>query len=165
MQSSDAAARHDELGEAFDPGVDLSVRHLSDRTNLSGSAALLLNRVYREGPTRLTTLATLEGVSQPSMTQLIQRMERQGLLERHRDPDDGRAVLIGVTEEGQELFRARKRHRRARLDELMAGLPAEDRETLLRCARDVEPILGRLMERAESARRDECEGHQAGGAR
>ena len=75
------------------------------------------------------------------------------------------AVLIGVTEEGQELFRARKRHRRARLDELMAGLPAEDRETLLRCARDVEPILGRLMERAESARRDECEGHQAGGAR
>ena len=100
MQSSDAAARHDELGEAFDLGVDLSVRHLSDRTNLSGSAALLLNRVYREGPTRLTTLATLEGVSQPSMTQLIQRMERQGLLERHRDPDDGRAVAVRVRQRG-----------------------------------------------------------------
>ena len=51
----------------------------------------------REEPIRLTALAAKEGVSQPSMTQLIQRLERLGLVTRLADPDDGRAALIGIT--------------------------------------------------------------------
>ena len=77
--------------------MDLTVRFLSDRADLSASAAFALNRVCREGPIRLTTLAAKEGVSQPSMTQLIQRLERLGLVTRLADPDDGRAALIGIT--------------------------------------------------------------------
>ena len=76
------------LGETLDQAMDLTARYLSDRAGLSASAAFLLNRVSREGPARLTSLATKEGVSQPSMTQLIQRLERQGLVTRLADPDD-----------------------------------------------------------------------------
>jgi DNA-binding MarR family transcriptional regulator len=35
---------------------------------------------------RLTALAAAEDTSQPAMTQLVQRMERQGLLQRLSDP-------------------------------------------------------------------------------
>jgi hypothetical protein len=67
----------ESVGDLLDQALDLTARFLTDRADLSASAAFVLNRVCREGPIRLTTLATKEGVSQPSMTQLIQRLERQ----------------------------------------------------------------------------------------
>src|SRR5882757_907981 len=107
------------VGELLDHALDLTVRFLSDRAELSASAAFVLNRVCREGPIRLTTLAAREGVSQPSMTQLIQRLERLGFVTRLPDPDDGRATLIGVTPHGQTMLDDRKRVRRERLAVLM----------------------------------------------
>ena len=65
------------VGELLDQALDLTARFLTDRADLSASAAFAMNRVGREGPIRLTALAAKEGVSQPSMTQLIQRLERR----------------------------------------------------------------------------------------
>lgn len=66
------------VGELLDHAMDLTVRFLSDRADLSASAAFAMNRVCREGPIRLTALAAKEGVSQPSMTQLMQRLAMMG---------------------------------------------------------------------------------------
>src|SRR3954447_9978024 len=105
----------DCVGEFLDQAMDLTARYLSDRADLSASAAFAMNRVCREGPIRLTALAAKEGVSQPSMTQLIQRLERLGLVTRIADPDDGRAALIDITQQGHTLLDERKRMRRERL--------------------------------------------------
>ena len=121
------------------------MRFLSDRADLSASAAFAMNRVCREGPIRLTTLAAKEGVSQPSMTQLIQRLERLDLVARLADPDDGRAALIGITQHGQALLDERKRMRRERLTALMETLTPEEESALLLSARVALPILRRLI--------------------
>jgi DNA-binding MarR family transcriptional regulator len=138
------------IGECLDLAADLTARYLSDRTGLTASAAFLLNRVNREGPARLTTLATKEGVSQPSMTQLIQRLERQGLVTRLTDPDDGRVALVAITESGQALLDERTRIRRERLTALMATLSSEEESALWLSARVAFPILRRLIDNAES---------------
>ncbi len=93
------------VGELLDQALDLTVRFLTDRADLSASAAFAMNRVRREGPIRLTALAAKEGVSQPSMTQLIQRLERLGLVARLADPNDGRVALIGITRPGSSAAR------------------------------------------------------------
>jgi len=129
--------------------MDLTARFLSDRAELSASAAFVLNRVCREGPVRLTTLAAKEGVSQPSMTQLIQRLERLDLVARLADPDDGRAALIGITEHGQTLLNDRKRMRRDRLRALMATLTPEEETALWLAARVALPTLQRLAANAD----------------
>ena len=121
----------------------------SDRADLSASAAFAMNRVCREGPIRLTTLAAKEGVSQPSMTQLIQRLERLELVARLADPDDGRAALIGITQQGQRLLDERKRMRRERLRALMATLTTEEESALWLAARVALPVLHRLVENAD----------------
>ncbi len=139
----------DCVGELLDQAVDLTVRFLSDREELSASAAFAVNRVCREGPIRLTTLAAKEGVSQPSMTQLIQRLERQGLVTRLADPDDGRAALIGITPQGQMLLDDRKRMRRERLAELLSSLTSEEQSALWLSARVAYPVLSRLVATAE----------------
>ena len=139
----------DYVGELLDQAMDLTARFLSDRADLSASAAFALNRVCREGPIRLTALAAKEGVSQPSMTQLIQRLERLGLVARLADPGDGRAALIGITGHGQALLDDRKRMRRERLRALMATLTPEEESALWLSARVALPVLRRLVENAD----------------
>lgn len=139
------------IGDTLDQAMDLTVRFLSDRADLSASAAFTMNRVCREGPIRLTTLAAKEGVSQPSMTQLVQRLERAGLVTRLADPDDGRATLVGITAAGQALLDDRRRMRRDRLAALLATLTDEEQSALWLSARVALPLIGRLVANADCA--------------
>lgn len=138
------------VGALLDQAMDLTARFLTDRASLSASAGYVMNRVCHEGPLRLTTLAAREGISQPSMTQLITRLERQGLVTRLADPDDGRATLIGITEQGQEVIDGRMRIRRERLTELLATLTSEEQSALWLAARVAFPVLQRLVANADS---------------
>ena len=54
------AGSADVIAEMITLGTDLMFRHLVDRDDLSASAALVLNRISREGPMRLTALAAAE---------------------------------------------------------------------------------------------------------
>jgi DNA-binding MarR family transcriptional regulator len=149
------------VGALLDQAMDLTARFLTDRATLSASAGFVMNRVCHEGPLRLTTLAAKEGISQPAMTQLITRLERQGLVTRLADPDDGRAALVGITDCGRELIDARMRVRRERLTELLATLAPEEQSALWLSARVAFPILLRLVENADSPP-DDVEIHPLG---
>lgn len=129
----------------------LTTRHVSHLTPVTLTAALALTRLNREGPLRLTALAAAEGVSQPSMTQLIQRLEKQGFTTRINDPGDGRAALVGVTDTGRKLLDDWWSDRRDRLAELLASLSRED-ETALTLAMHVAlPIIRKLIDNANQS--------------
>jgi MarR family transcriptional regulator for hemolysin len=49
------------------------------------------------GPLSQKDLAKLFHVEQPTMAQLLARMERDGLIQRTPDPNDGRSSLISLT--------------------------------------------------------------------
>ena len=55
-------------------------------------------RTLTDAPRRITDLAELEGLAQPTMTLLVQRLEQRGWVERKRDSDDGRVVLVSLTD-------------------------------------------------------------------
>ena len=83
------------------------------------------------------------------MTQLITRLERQALVTRTADPEDGRGTLVGITEPGQDALVERRRLRRERLGELMETLTIEERHALQLAAHVALPILRRLTANAE----------------
>jgi DNA-binding MarR family transcriptional regulator len=136
------------IAEMIDLGTDLTWRYLIDRDDLSASAALVLNRLYREGPMRLTALAEAEGASQSGMTQLVQRMEHQGLLEKWSDPDDGRASLVMLGEAGRHIWDARADVRRQRIAGLLPAVSRDDQVALWLAAQVVVRVLGQLREAA-----------------
>ena len=121
------------------------IRVVTDHRDLSFTAASTLARLERAGPVRLTLLAAAEGVAQPSMTQLVQRLERQGLIMRVGDAVDGRVTLIGISDAGREVLAARRRSRDARLADLMATLPDEDQRALAAAMRVVAPLVQRML--------------------
>jgi DNA-binding MarR family transcriptional regulator len=140
------AGSADAIAEMITLGTDLMFRYLVDRDDLSASAALVLNRINREGPMRLTALAEAEGASQSGMTQLVQRMERQGLLERWSDPDDGRASLVMLGEAGRKFWDARGDTIRQRVAALLAGVSGDDQVALWLAAQVVVRVLGEMRE-------------------
>ena len=107
------------------------LRRLTPRDGLSLTAVSTLRRLARCGPQRLCDLYAPEGVSQPAMTQLVTRLEKEGLAERGNDPADGRVVVVSITEAGGAVVEQRRAaHARALADRL-DQLPAADRAAIL----------------------------------
>lgn len=145
--TADAAAA---VGAMIEVGTDLFWRFLVDRETLSARASLVLNRLNREGPMRLTALADAEGASQSGMTQLVQRMERQGLLERWSDPDDARASLVMVGDAGRRLWETRVEVRQRRIGHLVEGLSQDDRVALWLAAQVATRVLDEMRRMADT---------------
>jgi DNA-binding MarR family transcriptional regulator len=117
-------------------------RRLAVPGELSPTAAFTLGRLSRDGATRLTDLANSEHVTQPAMTQLISRLEAQGLAERCPDPADARVVNVRVTAAGEALVASRRAARAERLTEWLGTLPAAQQAALARAL----PALKSLAE-------------------
>lgn len=65
--------------------------------------------ILGDGPRRVTELAELEGVAQPTMTLLLKRLQERGWVLRQRLVQDGRVVTVTITGAGRkalEAFRA-----------------------------------------------------------
>lgn len=91
----------------------------------------VLHTLTHRGPMRLTALTGQEQITQPAVTQLVGRLEREGLVERRPDPSDGRAVLVAVTPAGARITHGRHRDRVRRLARLSAdGLSEEERAAI-----------------------------------
>lgn len=123
------------------------VRRLATFGDLSLTAAMVLARLDREGPIRLTELAVSEGLSQPGMTQLVTRLERDGLVRRQASAGDRRGVLVAVTGAGSTLVASRRAERAAALHELMGRLDGDDRAAIAAAL----PALSRLVEAGRAA--------------
>jgi DNA-binding MarR family transcriptional regulator len=121
--------------------VSLVIRSLSGDRDLSLTAVSTLGVLARRGPQRITTLAVGEGISQPSMTQLVQRLEQRGLVKRGSDASDGRVALVSLTEEGRAALTARRQHNAGLIAELLAGLPGAEVDALNQVLAAVLPAM------------------------
>src|ERR1700760_4423726 len=78
--------------------------------------------VLGEGPRRVTELAELEGLAQPTMTVLVKRLEERGWVERARDATDGRVALISLTGLGAATLEQFRAHYRSALAERLQAM-------------------------------------------
>jgi DNA-binding MarR family transcriptional regulator len=138
--------------EGLEQTAILIVRHLAVRTGLGLTANLALGTLEREGPARVTTLAAAASIRQPAMTELVQRLERQGLVTRVDDPGDARAALVTITDTGRALLDDQRRDRRERMAALLKAIPAEDETTLTLAMHAALPIIRRLIDDAQQSR-------------
>jgi len=102
------------------------LRRATQSGDLSLTAVSTLRTLDQGGAKRLTDLAACEHVSQPAMTQLVARLEREGYVGRDTDPADGRVVLIRITPVGQELLIRRRDLAAAHVKSLVHGLSPAD---------------------------------------
>ena len=105
-------------------------REMSDRFAVSVVQAQVLRTLAAEGPQRLVDLVREQGTSQPSMTVLVDRLERRGWAERHADPADRRAVRVSITAAGVRVLDKVLAVRTGLLDRRLAALSTSDRHAI-----------------------------------
>jgi DNA-binding MarR family transcriptional regulator len=133
MDRSPGAVTGDALAAALAADLERIVglyRSLSPASGLSMTAAATLASIERLGPQRLTALAVREGVTQPAMTQLISRLEDSGLVRREPSQEDGRVVLVVLTDDGRATLAERRTVRAQRLAGIIAQLDPDHRAAL-----------------------------------
>ncbi|MEW9551873.1 MarR family winged helix-turn-helix transcriptional regulator [Nonomuraea sp. NPDC050783] len=116
---------------------------------LSFTTLSVLHTLAGRGPKRLTELAAGEQVTQPAITQMVTKLERDGLVERLPDPSDRRAVLVRLTEAGAAIVHARRADRMAHLADLTGALTPAERAAIAAAL----PALARMSELHEHPRR------------
>lgn len=101
-----------------------------------------------EGPLRISGLTAASGVSQPAMTELVARLQREGLVTRLSDPQDARATLVDITARGRAHRVKLQKSIHDRLIELLDMLPADSRTTLSLAMRVAAPLIDQLTQLA-----------------
>jgi DNA-binding MarR family transcriptional regulator len=134
------AGRWDPIGEALYGLVTLAVRN--GPREISLTAASTLSTLDRTGPRRLTDLAVIEGVTQPSMSVLVTGLERSGLAERRQDQADKRIVLVALTTAGSDYIQARRQAGARTFASLIDKLPPDEAAALAAAV----PAMNRLRE-------------------
>ena len=76
-------------------------------------------------------LADALGVHRSAMVALVDDLEARGLAERRRDPADRRAYTLHLTREGRRQFAELRQIADQEETELLSGLDADERRTLI----------------------------------
>lgn len=99
-----------------------------------------LSRLDRSGPATSSELAKQDKISPQSMGATLAVLEQRELVERHRDPGDGRRIVLSITGAGRQMLNDRRGARtelvaaalrdgftQAELDQLAAAAPLLER--------------------------------------
>ena len=110
-----------------------------DELTLSESAALA--RLDRGGPATAAELARAEQISPQSIGATLGALQERGLIAKAPDPEDGRRMILTLTDAGLEVLRHR---RNRRTEELARALSAGFTKTELEQLAAATPLLERL---------------------
>jgi DNA-binding MarR family transcriptional regulator len=109
MTMSDRMATPEEIGLRY-LSLGYRLRKVVDDGMTAGGLSLARTKVLqvldRRGAMRQSSLAQELGHAPRSVTQSVEALEREGLVERAADPEDGRSKLVSLTPEGARALAA-----------------------------------------------------------
>lgn len=96
-----------------------------------------------EKPRTITCLSKELGTSLSAATQLVDRLEKSGLVERYVEDDDRRIKRLKLTQRGREIMQARRDKRIDRLVKVLDTMHTDDRKLVI-------PVLEKLIEAGQT---------------
>ena len=112
-----------------------------DQSGLSPALGTALASIWRHGPLTLGRLASLEQVTPPTVSKLVDKLEQRGLIERTSDPADRRVCRVAITPAGSAQLDEIRSRRTEWLSAQLRELPADDLGRL----HDVIEVLDHLV--------------------
>jgi DNA-binding MarR family transcriptional regulator len=110
----DSARDVSEVAATVRVAVGLLVRKMKQAPldgELTMAESSTLSMLERGGPATSSDLARLDRISPQSMGVTVAALEERGLVRRSRDPEDGRRIVLSVTETGQRMVHDKRGRR------------------------------------------------------
>jgi len=105
--------------------------------DVRASYGSLLVPLFEQDGLRVGELRERARLSKQNTTKLLALCERDGLVEREPDPDDGRAYRVALTERGRALGAVVDEVISELDDKLLAAAGRQDRDALVRALKEV----------------------------
>jgi DNA-binding MarR family transcriptional regulator len=138
------AVPDDELAARIHSAALHLLRRLAQEDRATGVSAPRLSALsvlVFGGPRTIGALASIEGVTPPTMTRLVAAMVADGLVERLEDPADRRVVRLQASPAGRSLLLAGRDRRVATLAAMVKPLSPKERRRLAAAAAAIERML------------------------
>jgi DNA-binding MarR family transcriptional regulator len=84
--------------------ISLHSKKLNRRFGLTGPQLVILNEIARYELITVTQLARLISLSQATVTDILNRLHKKGLVERARDTKDRRRVILRITAKCKDIL-------------------------------------------------------------
>ena len=148
------SAQIDYVASELMPRAALLTRLLLRQVDAELSRTELgLLRTLSDGARRITELAELEGLAQPTMTILIKQLEQEGLVRRERRSDDGRVVLVDLTKNGRDALEAYRERVTEAIGEYLVEISDEQVDQLAAATETLAQLVTLLQQGAPSSSR------------
>lgn len=128
-----------DFGRIYTQRILEGSRESSNLLKLSRIKALYAFR--GQDSSTMTELADNIGAKLPSMTMMIDNLAEEGLVERARDEQDRRKVIVRLTDKGRRIREEFLEQRKQIAQKLFAKLSKEDEQELMRLLERVCDIL------------------------
>ena len=125
-------------------------RELSDFGLTVTQFSVLRSILHQDQQSTMSALADETLLRCATMTGIVDRLARMGVVARQRDPEDRRRVLVELTPSGREVLQGVRRKLRARLRDTFVHLSSDDAEELVRLLQLYLEALGEPLERDRS---------------
>ncbi len=106
------------------------IRQTKAAADLTLPESSALSRLDQHGPVTAAQLAKLEQISPQSIGTTLQSLDAKGLIARSSDPDDGRRVILSLTDVGHATVQSKRTARTEQLTRALAALSPADRSRL-----------------------------------
>ncbi len=123
-----------------------TLRVPDDQVDLTPTQLVVLSHL-NESPMRIGSLARAVGAAQNTISEVVARLQRAGLVNKTRDLDDHRAVVVAITEQGARALDTRRATIRRYHRAVLEALPDRDQQRLV----DAFELLVGMAERARTA--------------
>ncbi len=117
---------------------------------LSVSEAHALRELFRRDGGTQTELANILRLEKSTVSRLVKHLQAKGWVLRERDPDDGRAIRLRLTETGKRLAGQVAMARAAYFASIVEGIPVADRDNVIAAFQTVVNALERGNDPAQN---------------
>ncbi len=117
--------------------------------SMSPGQTQILEILYGNDSMTQRELLEIVGTRSASLSELLGKMERYGLVERRKDEADRRNVIVALTEQGAALVKQHREEMHNRADDLFSALSTEEKKELI-------SLLEKLMDSWNDSQEMRC---------
>ncbi|UOE94317.1 MarR family transcriptional regulator [Alkalihalobacillus sp. LMS39] len=123
---------HEETVEVLRPNENEGISH---------GQMFLLFAIYNHGQIKTTDISNHFGITPGAATSIADKLESLGLIERQRNTQDRRVVMITLSEKGREYVVHTKKRNVEKLEQILSSVPEEKLKATIQAIDEISTIF------------------------
>ncbi len=117
-----------------------------EEMNVTGPQGMLVGTLIHHGEMKISDLSENLGLSNSTVSGIVDRLENQGLVERTRSTEDRRVVYVNITPEFKKNAKEHFKEFEKKFESMMSKATAEELDTILKGLATLKEVIDRQKE-------------------